>query len=511
MKKQLLPALISISLFTLIACDDKPDADSANKAGEKAAEQVVKTAVDPATQAETTFKTLVEGSQTYYQTMFGSAHPMIKSITYQIDSYEKGDDTSTAVTKGTVTLNTSIEGKSSFDLLFKHNIKHDAATIANGLIASIDSRVQKPAESNPNIDKVIENLNMTTDVKVDGQVNHQMLLQSLSIVDGDDNMLINGLDLQSQTTLKNMAGGFGNTTLNFKGATFSDGSEKLTVEPFNFSGEYKPSGEFSFKSATPFVMRTDELTFNIADMSGNGTMLHNKKFDVWLGKQSYQLNNIQVTSPVLPMPITIETTTVGVDTAISDKDILSQTANISLTPADGLVNMLSQGMVDISKASINYQLDNIPATLLSEYQHMMSEVYSNLDSTDSEEEMEKRMAGMKTRFKTMFDSAKAQGSNMALTLNLTAAEGPVTLDANANMRADSTVTFEQLENLESSPALLFDLLAVNANASIPALLLEKTGMQMMTGPFLQKNGDVYQAKVTTEAGQLLINGMPAPL
>ncbi len=510
MKKRLLPALISISLLGLIACDDKPDADSASQAGEKAAEQVVKAAVDPATQAETTFKTLVEGSQTYYQTMFASSHPMIKSITYQIDSYEKGDDSSSAVTKGTVTLNSSIEGKSSFDLLLSHNIKHDTATTANGLIASIDSRVQKPAESNPNIDKIIENFNMTTDVKADGQVNQQMLLQSVSIADGDDNMLINGLDVQSKTTLKNIAGGFGSTTLNFKGATFSDSSEKLTVEPFNFSGEYKPSGEFSFKSATPFVMRTDELTFNIADMSGSGTMLHNKKFDVWLGKQNYQMNNIQVTSPKLPMPVTIDAAAVDVDTAISDKDILSQTANISLTPADGLVNMLSQGMVDISKASINFQLDNIPATLLGEYQSMMGEIYGNLDSSDSEE-MEKRMAGMKTRFKTMFDSAKAQGSNMALTLNLAAGEGPVSLDAKANMRADSTVTFEQLETLNSSPALLFDLLTVNANASIPALLLEKTGMQMMTGPFLQKNGDVYQAKVTTEGGQLLINGMPAPL
>lgn len=514
MKKLLLSSLITASLFGLSACGDKQEAKATTADNSKpviqAPEQKVaeaKEVVDSATAAENAFKAITEASQTYYQNTL-SAHPIIKSVTYIQDSYIKGTDTSTATTKGTVTLTMDIEGKKSFDLMFKHTIKHDAATLGKGLVASIDSVIEKPADSSKEIAQLIENFSYVTDIKADGGLSQNMTLKPVTFDDDGEKVQINGAEISTTSTMKDIAEGFGSSTFHFKGMTATDKDDTFTVDPFTMTGDYKPSGEFNFKSTTPLVISDSETKVQVADIIASGNILMNKKFNAMLGKQNYQVNNIQITSPDLPTPITIDAVTVDADTQINDKDILSQSVNINLVPAAGLTSSLSQGMLDLSVANISFQLNDVPASILSEYQNMMNDIYSNIDGET--EEADKAEADMDARLKTMFQAVKAQGSSLKLGVNLTAAEGPANIDAEVKILSDSPMTFEELETL-ASPAQILNLININANAKVPAALLEKTGAQMMVGPFIKKNGDVYESTVTTENGQLLINGIPAPL
>lgn len=510
MKKLLLPAMIAAGLFGLSACDDKPEAKNTANTEEKATEQVAKViSADSATQAEQAFKAFTDAGQTYYQSML-SSHPMIKSVSYQMDSYTKGAETSTAITKGTIALNMKIDDKDTFDLTFKHTIKHDTETLAKGLIASIDSTIEKPADAPEELNQVLDNMSYTTDIKADGAFTQKMVIKQLSFGNDGEKALFNGLETTIHSTLTDMASGFGSGTFDFKGATFSttQADDNFVIEPFGLTGEYKPSGEFNFKSTTPLLMGDSETKVQIADINAHGTMLINHKLGVMLGKQNYEFKQVQVTGSGVPMPLNIGSINADVDTAVNDKELLSQSMNIAVVPAAGLTSMLSQGMLDVSKAEFAYQLNDVPAAVLTEYQGMMKGMYSDLD--DDSDSAKKAIADMKPRLKVMFDTAKAQGSNLALNLKLTAAEGLASIDAKADMLANSTVTFEALENMQS-PKQIFNLLDISANAKIPAALLEKTGAHMMVGPFLQKVDDAYQATITTQDGQLLINGMPAPM
>lgn len=510
MKKLLLSALISTALLT--ACGDNGDsastADTQNTTADKQVSKAVD--IDPATRAETAFNDMATALQSYYQTL-ASQSPLIKSFKYSTDSYEKGENSATATTKVAVELSDSSAKPLNFSL--KHDIKYDADVLAGGAIAQIDSSLVQDAEMSPEAAKYLNQLVMKTTIQKDETFSQQLDLPATSVdgtVNGESNNLhFAGLNLTLNSSIKNVAdGGFGDFALSFKGAKDDDG---FSIEPFEASGNYQPNGNFTFTGSS-LTMGDDETKISIQSLSGNGKMLRNDKYNLMLGSGTYQFDNINIVSADSPTPITLDKITTDFNTSMNDQELVNSTVDMHIIPTAGLVTSLSQGMFDASTIDTHFAMKNLPAEVMTDYQNFMQKLYETAANTpDDSDEMPALTPESKAELKAMFDKVKAQAGAIDFAIDLKGDQGAIHLDAVAQMKSDSSFTFEQLETLSQDPTQLLQLLDVNADTSAPAALLEGLGVQMMAGPFLQKNGDIYQSQIKSENGQLLINGIPAPL
>lgn len=503
MKKRLLSSVASLLLLTTLTVSNAEVTD--NK------QQTQKAEVDSATQAQQAFTALSDAMLTSYQTSI-TMHPLVESISYTTQNYEKGQDSSTATTKGTLNFSTEIEGKKSFDLNFKHQIKHDAATLANGVIAQIDSTIVKPKELDEAIIPLVNNLSYTTTIKKDHSFIQQMSLKPTTIEEDGDKVVVNGFEWTIQSTIQQIAdGGFGDFNFDFKGISGkdSDDIEVFSFQPMGFKGTYQPNGELNAASTAPLIFQSEDQQLQIDRFSAKGNLKMSKKYNMFLGKIVYEMSKLSVTSDDFPMPLSLDSLRLESDNQINDKNIWSQHAHIKLIPGAGLTAMLSQGMLDISAVNIDIALDNIPATVLMEYQKFTKLFESGNDLEDGDSEDSEQEAKIEKKLAEIFDTVKAQGGKLDLIVNLASAEGQVLLDAKTQMKPDSNVTLKDIQAADS-PQLLLQALSINLDVSVPAPLLEKTGMQMKTAPFLQKNGDVYQAEISNDSGELLINDMPVP-
>lgn len=520
MKKALLSVLITS--FLLTACNDEKKQNSENQTATPST-VAAKSSLSNPEKAEAIFNTLTTGMQAYYQKMLTS-HPLIQSISYKTESYESGENESKAVTKGSVKLATKIEGKDTFDLTFNHVIKHDAAALADGYVAKIHSTIAK-IDGSEEAQQFLDNLSWSTDVKKDETLTQTAQLKSFTVTESDKTSEIAEMLFTTTSNMKDIVGGFGEFNGKIGGIkTIEDGENVFTLNPFEFVGFYKASGDFKMDSTTPLTVNADGANIQFAKLAITGNMRMNEKYKMMLGEGIYDLTDIQISGSEVPVPIKLNSIKINAKNAISNKDIFSQSGSIDITPEAGLVSQLSGGVANISKANIQFEMDNLPASVLTQYQDMMASMVSDLEKNQSSIDVEVEQEGveievedsddigkkMEKNLATMFDAAKSQGANLGLKLNITAEEGPVTLDAKSNLIAESALTYADLKSLQS-PGQLFSLLNLAADVSIPAVLLEKTGAQMMAAMFLQKDGDVYKSKITTKDGQLLINGMPAPL
>lgn len=509
MRKLLLSTLISTALLT--ACGDNGDSTTTTSTQSDTTDKVVSKAVnvDPATRAENAFNDMTTALQRYYQTVVLQS-PLVKSFQYTTDSYEKGENSAMATTKVVVELSDSSVKPLNFSL--RHNIKYNADTLASGAIAQIDSTLVQDAELSPEAAKYLNQLVMKTTIQKDETFSQQLDLPATTVAgtvnDESNNLNFSGLSLTINSSIKNVAdGGFGDFALNFKGASDDD----FSIEPFKASGNYQPDGNFTFIGSA-LTMGDAEAKISIQSLSGNGKMLHNDKYNLMLGSGTYQFDNISIVSTDSPAPITLDKITMDFDTSMNDQELVDSTIDMHIIPSADLVSGFSQGMFDANTIDTHFAMRNLPAEVMTDYQNFMQNLYETAaNSSSNSDEMPDLSPESKAQLKAMFDKVKAQAGAVDFAIDLKGTQGTIHLDAAAQMKSDSPFAFEQLETLSQDPTQALQLLDVNANASAPAALLEGLGIQMMAGPFLQKNGDVYQSQVKSENGQLLINGIPAPL
>ncbi len=483
MKKTLMASLLAATL--LAACDDSKEVASEASA-------VAPKSLSAEERAEKTFMAATEASEKYYQT-FLTSHPLIKTIEYKVESYEKGENSAKATTMASVHLNTEIDGKKAFGLMLSHDIHYDKAVLDAGLISKTVSTVAKPQGLSEEAEKVLavveKNFRYTTEISNKELLTQHMTIDPFTATEDGKTLTFKGLDTTYQTSLSEMADGFGDMTLAFKGAEDNDG---FAIGELNAKGYYKKNGDMHFETTSPFTAGDGEGSFSIAQVTFNGNLLRNEKFNLMVGNGEMQFNNIGLNSPEMPTALTIDNVTSSTTTSISDKEILKQTSKITIKPAQNLVSQLSQGMLDVSEVNANAVMDNLPAQVIVDYQDFIGTLFADSSFVDGEKPSEEAKAAAVEKGKVMFDSAKAAGAKMDIDVALKSSDGDTTANFNMQMNSDR-------------------LLALDAQIKIPAVLVEKTGAQMMAGPYLQKNGDFYEAKLTNENGMLLINGNPAPL
>lgn len=530
MKKLLLPA--SITALILIGCsDDKNEqAEKVVKKTEQAVtkkvEEVIDSSSNAADQAESAFKAVSTGVKKYYDRMIAS-QPLIQSFDYDIESYEKGAEESKAVTKASVKFAAKIfEGSDHIDVKFNHVIKHGSAEKSAGYIAKIQSSLIDHNMTDK-FKSVIDNVSYTTDIKTDESVQQLLKVSAFNTEDDGAQIAVSDMTFDFKSNLKDISGGYGDFDGKLSGLKVTEYEETVfEMMPFDFNGYYKPSGDFEMKNATPLTIKAEETNILVNKLNANGNMQFNEKYGMGLGKINYALSDIELSGGDLPMPVKINSVTINSDSKIDGQDIFSQSGNIQIVPEAGLIGQLSGGMVNISQADINFNIDKLPASIMLKYRDMMKNIVQDLEeeealaaasddtamadpaidadvSMKSEAEMEKAVT-------EMFNSAKAAGAELGFNVDVKADEGSILLNAKSNLISDSTVTIEQIKEAQS-PADLFNLININADATVPAILLEKTGAQMMAGPFIKKEGDVYKSTIVTKDGQLLINDIPAPL
>lgn len=506
MKKQILTSMIAIALLT--GCDDKPTDKATTEAAETAKQvaEVVKPDVSPAEQAEEMFKATIKAGEKYYQKLL-MLHPAVESVKYELVSYEKGQDSALAVTKGTVKLKIEFEGKKSFDLSLNHNIKYDDAALDSGLVAKIDSTIIKPTELTEEQSKFFDELNKnfsyTTEIGKDQSINQNMTFKAFSF--GDEAAVsFKGANINSKTTIKQIEGGFGKFVLDFKGIIDSNGFE---VKPTSIEGEYKSNYDFATNLTAPLTISIPDGSINIESLSAKGNIKINDKFNIKISNSSYDIKNIQIVSNELPLPVTVQSARINFSNAISDKDIYTQKFAMQIIPAKGLVSKLSQGVIDASEANFHFDVDNIPAEIIKDYDSIMLDtmnISNDIDLSKYSDKMEAKLA-------TMFDKVKQSGGQLDYGLDLATDQGKIMLDGNVKMKSESTMTLSDIMD-SSSPDALLQTLNINIDTSVPAKLLEMVAGEniMMVGMFMTKEGDAYKSKITTEDGKLMINGVPAP-
>ncbi len=509
MKKLLLTSLISAVLLT--ACGDKPEKKAADKAAAKAeataqvAEKAPAPALSPADQAEVSFKAYVAAAQSYYNTVFVSSS-LFESFKYTVVSYEKGKDSSTATSRLQIAFKRAIEGKKDFSIDVNSKIMHDAATLDQGLAAKIDSKLVKEGAKegeavDPLADKLMDSLESATLIKSDNSVTETVSLKPITLDVDSEKLVFNGTTLTVDSNLKTMEKGMlGRFTFDFKGLT---GGEKFKVEPTGITGEHKDNGDFNLKITAPIQLVDGDNSVKIDAITGKGNAKFNEKFKVMLGDFDYQMGKIVIADPQAPAPISIDSIAVTGKINMDDKENLSENAVLKIVPTEGVVAKLTRGMFDVSELTMAFDIKDFPASVMKDYEAV-------IDGYGQQSDDAKANKAAEAKAKALFDSIKAQGTQFDVKLDLATAAGSANLDAKIKVKADSEVTFEALSE---SPNALAQLLDVDIDASIPAALLEPTGMQMMAGPFLkkEKDSDVYQSKIVTKDGQLLINGMPLPM
>ncbi len=517
MKKLLLTSLISAALLT--ACGDKPEKKATEKAAAKAeaaaqvAEKTSAPALSPEDQAEASFKAYAAAMQKYYDATFvGSS--LFESVKYTVVSYEKGKDSSTATSRLQITFKQPIEGKKDFSIDANSKIAHDAATLDQGLIAKIDSKLVKESAkdgetANPLADKLMDSLDSVALIKSDNSATETISLKPVTLdldagnqLEANDGKLaINGATLTIDSDLNTIEkGALGRFAFDFKGLT---GDANFKVEPTGITGEHLDNGDFNIKTTAPIQLGDDKNTVKIDAITGKGNAKFNEKFKVMLGDFDYQVGKIVVAGPQMPVPFSIDSIGITGKINMDDKENLSESAVLKIVPTEGVTAKLTEGRFDVSELTLAFDIKDFPASVLKDYEAVIDGYGQQSGDVEANKKAE-------AKAKALFDSIKAQGTQFDVKLDLATAAGSADLDAKIKVKSDSEVTFEALSK---SPNALAQLLDVDISASVPAALLEPTGMQMMTAPFLkkEKDSDVYQSKIVTKDGQLLINGMPFPM
>ncbi len=512
MKKLLLTSMISAAL--LVGCD-KADNKAEEKAvkkvetTQKAAEKVeAKKSSEPlADQAEKAFKDSIVASQSYYKKMV--THPLIESFSYTLTDYQKGKDSSTATTKLSVTLVTEIDSKKSFDLTIKHDIKTDASVEKEGYIAVIESHLQKPEDllseqESKQFDEAVKHLEFTTRIRGDQSFAQHLEIKPFKLGEGEgegkaefnDNVDFKGLTVDTESTIKNIASGFGKSVIDFKGVV----SNELSVEPIAFDFDYKEGGDFTLQTKQALKLVSNGDAIKIASVTGKGNMIYNEKYNLTVGKGTYELKGVEFEVPNSPKPVTLDSVSVNFDNAL-ENDIVAQKGGFTVALPKGFTTEMSQGMLDASEFSMNFAIKDVPASIYNDYQDVMKRLY--IDGEDK----------ILEKGKEMFETVKKQGASVNIAFDVKTTLGDVHLDGDIQFIKDSPVTFEEIEKLSQTrdTATLFKLFSLSANANAPASLIEATGMQAMGAMFLQKKGDTYQSVIKTADGQLLINDVPFPL
>lgn len=527
MKKTLLSLIIASLLVTACSEDKAADTQKAvEKTTEQAVEKVEKAAdnvastvkeevkkvvadANPADRAEKAVNALNEASQAYYA-KFLSTQPMLESFKYEQVSYDKGTDTSKAVTKAIVTLRQEIDGKKQFDVLFNHDIQHDKALLDQGIVMKAISKVAMPEGTDVAFAPLFENFSYETEVKTDDSLVQVATLKPVVLEkSGEPEKLdLKGFTMTTKSTLGDIKNGFGEFTGKVEPIQFIEDEEVTgSLSAFDLKGFYKENHEYDF-STSAIAFTSPDANVNVESISSNGTYELKDALGIAVGKQAGTIRNIEITSGDLPTPIKLKQIDFQSNTDLNSDNIISATASTKVVPEGDAFKMLTQGMVSVKEANMGFSMNNVPAAVMKQYQEMMGEAFKQAESEDGADVVE---ADMKEKGKAILEQLKAQGADMAFNLDVNADEGNILLNTKANLLKDSAVSFEQLEAMED-PSVIFQLLNVNADASVPAALVEAIAGPniMMVGMFMQKEGDVYKSKVTTENGKLMINGVPAP-
>lgn len=526
MKKTLLSLIIASLLAT--ACSEDKAADT-QKAVENTTEQAVQkvekaadnvantvkeevkkvvTDANPADGAENAFNALNEATQAYY-TKFLSTQPMLESFKYEQVSYDKGADTSKAVTKAIVTLRQEIEGKKQYDLVFNHDIQHDTALLDQGIVTKVVSKIAMPEGADVVFAPLFENFSYETEVKTDDSLVQVATLKPVVLEKSGEpeKFDLKGFTITTKSTLGDLKNGFGEFTGKVEPIQFIEGEEVTgNLSAFDLKGFYKENHEYDF-STSAIAFTSPDANVNVESISSNGTYELKDELGIAVGKQAGTIRNIEITSGDLPTPIKLKQVDFESNTDLDSDNIISASASTKVVPEGDAFKMLTQGMLNVKEANIGFAMNNVPAAVMKQYQELMGEAFEKAESEGDEA----LQANLKEKGKAILEQLKAQGADMAFNLDVNADEGTILLNTKANLLKDSTVSFEQLEEMED-PSVIFQLLNVNADASVPAALVEAIAGPniMMVGMFMQKEGDVYKSTVTTENGKLMINGVPAP-
>lgn len=469
LNKTLMTAAIAAAI-TLTACGgDGPT-------GEKQAEAV-----------EARYRELAEAANQRLQVW---AQGDVSSISYAVDSYQRGAQTS----KGEELFTLKLAGESPIQLRFSDQIDHADALRKNKVLANISTTVSIPNDASTlstdeveSLNQFLKHLKIETSLLDDKGIKQIVSIDSIGAAQTDGAFSYAGFKSTFEGKEPSGKDLFSTGKGSFQSGAFDSGAEDVHIDAF--SGTSKSTADSLDVQIDRLHSITDGNDINISGISysGSGLKVDGATSQV-LGKQQLKADSISITPKGKP-PFQLKNLALNSETSASGKNFdYSADASIDFD-TDILRSAIGITGLKLQTIKLGIELKNISPATYQALQEVSEEGGANV---------QKGLQGFADN-----------GSSLHIDASIKTEAGDASLKGHLQSIKGASITGSNADSLGMS---FFTQMEGEADLVIPVKLLQATGMsasfELYAGPYVKKDGNNYVSHAEIHGTNITINGRP---
>ena len=465
-------------------------------------------------QIEKVTKQLVGKSNQQLATLIQS-NPQFQTGSFKLDSYEKGYLNSTA--QGAITLVIAAGPEAQeITVPFTSEITHGPYLAEAGF--GLARMLTRPDLSGLDLPDSINTDTVIIESVVDFEQNVADTLTVAPIKHlSEDGTMVDfaGATINSKSHVKNRLTFTADMSVKQLLVSSDDEPNMLLLKPFQMemSGNGDGNmltGSYQADSSAIEASMGKGISIVLQKMAMAGNYEQAKGAELMLGSGELVLKDLVIINPrALPTPLKIPEVKFQTEIKQSDDKDLSVSVKYQGN-FDPSMMALMRSSVDVKTATIDLLFKAIPLEVMTEYQQLVKDLYSEADQQKVADKMEAKL----------FELVQILANNAAsshILLAVTSSEGDLNADIDAGFKPGVNFDAAQMMQLLAapSPASIMPLLVGRGNISLSKGITDKAGLtpmiQIIGAEFVTLKDDKFISELQITDGQLLINGTPLPL